>query len=259
MSVSVQNTEPSANSATKDCGANCGSRLVKKTAIFGLPRLLRRPLHERRGSQPLLQRGRWLPRPSERRTQGGEAEVEQVRSAGNPDRQERWLLRAQQRHEPGAGGECPDQLPEGDAGGGVNPAASPSRERVADRQCRVLSWRDDHERRDGEKRRRVREHLGALGERRRAARAAALLEVLLVVVLGDVERLRGLDHGHDRLAVAAGSVELGLRALGGGALALVLVEDDGAVLVADVPALPVQLRRVVLAPEGVEQLLVRHA
>jgi hypothetical protein len=34
-------------------------------------------------------------------------------------------------------------------------------------------------------------------------------------------------------------------------------EHDGAVLVTDVPALPVQLRRVVLAPEDVEQLLVR--
>src|SRR4029079_9412947 len=97
----------------------------------------------------------------------------------------------------------------------------------------------------------------ALGERRRAARAAALLEVLLVVVLGDVEGLRRLDHRDDRLAVAARRVYLALRLLGARALLLVLVEDDRAVLVSYVPALAVQLRRVVLAPEGLEQLLVR--
>ena len=44
ISVSAQKTAPSANSATNEpCGANCGSRLVKKTAIFGLPRLLSSP------------------------------------------------------------------------------------------------------------------------------------------------------------------------------------------------------------------------
>src|SRR5262249_17067357 len=48
-----------------------------------------------------------------------------------------------------------------------------------------------------------------------------------------------------------------LRALGSLALLLVVEEHRGPVLVADVPALPVPLRRVVLAPEDVEQLVVR--
>ena len=159
------------------------------------------PLDERRRSQPLLRRIR-LAGSRECRPQRGQAQVEQVRGARDPERHERGLPGVQQRREPGAGGQRPDELPEGDAGGSVDPAAPPPGERVADRQGGVLPGRDDHERRNGKERRRVREHLGALGEGRRAARAAALLEVLLVVVLGDVERLRGLDHRHDRLAVA---------------------------------------------------------
>jgi hypothetical protein len=47
--------------------------------------------------------------------------------------------------------------------------------------------------------------------------------------------------------VAARRVELGLGALGCGPLLVVVEEDDGAVLVADVPTLAVELRRVVLA------------
>src|SRR5439155_2024496 len=43
MSVMKQNTRPSASSAANDVPPNCGSRLVKNTAIFGFPRLLSRP------------------------------------------------------------------------------------------------------------------------------------------------------------------------------------------------------------------------
>jgi len=45
-SVSEQKRKPSARRATNDAlpaGTNCGRRLAKKTAIFGLPRLLRSP------------------------------------------------------------------------------------------------------------------------------------------------------------------------------------------------------------------------
>src|ERR671922_232475 len=46
-SVSAQNSNPSARSETKE-SPNCGSRLLKNTAIFGLPRLLRRPCRSSR-------------------------------------------------------------------------------------------------------------------------------------------------------------------------------------------------------------------
>src|SRR3954452_7272373 len=92
-------------------------------------------------------------------------------------------------------------------------------------------------------------------EPRRAGRAAALLEVLLVVVLRLVELLRVLDLRDDRFAVVR---LLGVaRGLRRGALLVVVDEDDAAVIVSDVPALAVQLRRVVLAPEDAEQVVVR--
>src|SRR6266540_285125 len=90
----------------------------------------------------------------------------------------------------------------------------------------------------------------------RAGRATALLEVLLVVVLRLVERLRWLDLRDDRSSPARLLVRL--RTEGCLPLLVVVDEDDGAVVVADVPTLAVQLRRIVLAPEHVEQLLVRH-
>src|SRR5207248_11642537 len=103
-------------------------------------------------------------------------------------------------------------------------------------------------------RRSLRDRLAQLD---RAARAAALLEVLLVVVLGRPERLGGNDLRHDRLAVPR---LLALaRRLGGRPLLLVVEEHHRAVLVADVPALTVALRRGVLAPEDVEQRVGRDA
>ena len=87
-----------------------------------------------------------------------------------------------------------------------------------------------------------------------AARAALLLEVLLVVVLGLVERLGRDDLGRHRL----GELRLDAR-LGRDRRLLLLgrVEvDRRAVLAADVRPLPVPLRGVVRAPEEVEQLVV---
>src|SRR5438045_1870391 len=91
-------------------------------------------------------------------------------------------------------------------------------------------------------------------ERGRAARAAALLQVLLVVVLRHVERPRRLELGHDRMRVPR--LLLCLRAHRHLLLLFVVEEDHGAVLVADVVALAIQLGRVVLGPEDAEQLLV---
>src|SRR5262249_30442272 len=80
--------------------------------------------------------------------------------------------------------------------------------------------------------------------------------VLLVVVLGDVEGLRRLDRGRDRAAVPLRDVELRLGSFRGLALVLVMEEDHGAVLIAEVPTLAVAVGRVWLVPERFEQLLV---
>src|SRR4029453_6257835 len=92
-------------------------------------------------------------------------------------------------------------------------------------------------------------------ECRRARRAPTLLEVLLVVILRLVERLGRLHLRHDR----RGPVRLLARLRAQRSLLLlgIVEEHDRAVLVADVPTLTVELRRIVLAPEHLEQLVVR--
>src|SRR4051812_36338552 len=88
-------------------------------------------------------------------------------------------------------------------------------------------------------------------EPRGAAGEAALLEVLLVVVLGLPERLGVLDLRHDRPRDAR------LDAVTGRfrrrSLCVVMDEDRRPVLVADIRPLAVQLRRIVLGPERGEQ------
>src|SRR5262245_15537896 len=91
-----------------------------------------------------------------------------------------------------------------------------------------------------------------------AAPEAPLLEVLLVVLLGAPERLRGLDRGGDRLPEAAALLEV-LLALPGDRLLLGRVEeDDRAVLLAEIGALAVELGGVVVLPEDAEEVLVLH-
>src|SRR5262249_50334057 len=113
---------------------------------------------------------------------------------------------------------------------------------------RALCLRDSHPARDA----RPAEPPGA----RRVLR-----EVLLVVVLGVVELARGGYLGRD-LAVA-GLRELALehlaRRLRGLGLRVIERVDRGAVLRPDVVALAHALRRVVVLPEQLEELLVaRH-
>ena len=85
---------------------------------------------------------------------------------------------------------------------------------------------------------------------------AALLQVLLVVILGLVEAAGGRDLGDDRAAEAAFVLQRLLRCLGGGLLLRRLEEDRAAVLLADVGALAIQRRRVVVLPEDGEQRVV---
>src|SRR5881398_1349112 len=84
-------------------------------------------------------------------------------------------------------------------------------------------------------------HAGQAGG---AAREAALLEVLLVVVLGLPERRRVLDRRRHRTGEPL--LDACARRLCGGALLRVVNEDDRPVLGADVRPLAVDLRRVVL-------------
>src|SRR3954469_19272994 len=85
---------------------------------------------------------------------------------------------------------------------------------------------------------------------------ATLLQILLVVLLGAVERLRGFDHGDD------GFIHLFLNILldplGGGFLLGRMEEDRRTILSSVVRSLAVELRRIVKLEEQTHQLLIRH-
>src|SRR6185503_20184149 len=99
---------------------------------------------------------------------------------------------------------------------------------------------------------------GDAGAAQAAVPVGVLGQVLLVVVLGVVERAGGRDLGGD-LAVAGGAQALGEELLGGLdglALGVVGVVGRGAVLAADIVALPHALGRVMALPEDAQDLLV---
>src|SRR5262245_22572733 len=83
-----------------------------------------------------------------------------------------------------------------------------------------------------------------------------LLVVVLVILLGIVERCRRHDLGLDRLLEALG--DLSLRCVRQGPLLLAVIVDRAAVLVAVVAELAILRQRVDVVPEHVEQLLVAH-
>src|SRR5207248_10870102 len=89
--------------------------------------------------------------------------------------------------------------------------------------------------------------------------AGVLLQVLLVVILGGPEGAGGDDLGDDLALPFAGAGDLVLDAFGGLSLLVVVVEDRGAVLRADVVTLAVEGRRVVHAEGVAEELLVAQA
>src|SRR5262245_37152245 len=85
-----------------------------------------------------------------------------------------------------------------------------------------------------------------------------LRQVLLVIVLGEIERRRVDDLGGDRTKAAALELLLvhRLRRLGGFALGVVIDIDAGAILRTNVVTLAHALGRIVAFPERLEQLVV---
>src|SRR4051794_32603765 len=85
---------------------------------------------------------------------------------------------------------------------------------------------------------------------------ATLLQILLVVLLGAIEGLRGFDHCDD------GFINLFLNilldALGSGFLLGRMKEDRRAILSSVVRSLAVELRRIVELEKQTHQLLIRH-
>ena len=90
----------------------------------------------------------------------------------------------------------------------------------------------------------------------RTVRLAALFQIALVIFFR-APKLRGrLDLGHDwSIKFAALSYFL-LRLFGRGFLFRRMIENHGAVLGADIRALSIQSRRIVVRPENVEELIV---
>src|SRR5215471_19709483 len=87
---------------------------------------------------------------------------------------------------------------------------------------------------------------------------ASLLQILLVIVLRPIELRGGNDLGGDGPPVTAALFEGLFRGDRGRLLSGTVKKDRGAVLSSDVRSLAVELRRVVLVPKDVEQLLVAH-
>src|SRR4051812_3954536 len=98
-------------------------------------------------------------------------------------------------------------------------------------------------------------HFG--GDHKRAVRLRRVVaEVLLVIILGRVERSGGPQFGDDRARPDLLGVELADGLLGGLALAVVMVEDDGAVLLTGVVALTVARGGVVDGEKDLQDLAV---
>src|SRR5262245_66290004 len=89
-----------------------------------------------------------------------------------------------------------------------------------------------------------------------AGAEAALLEILLVILFGAVERSRWLDHRHDGPPIATTLLLRLLRGVGCRLLLGRMVEDGRAILVADVWSLPVELCGGMVVPERHQQILV---
>src|SRR2546423_8206970 len=90
----------------------------------------------------------------------------------------------------------------------------------------------------------------------RAVRLAALFQIALVIFFRAPELRRGLDLGYDRPIESSALSYFLLRLFSSGFLFRRMIENHGTVLGADIRALPIQSRRIVVGPENVEELIV---
>src|SRR5262245_26201584 len=81
-------------------------------------------------------------------------------------------------------------------------------------------------------------------------------QVLLVIFLGPVKGRRGFDLGYDRAVKTAALFQLRALGFGGRFLRRRMIKDNRSILRTDVRSLAVARRRVMVAPENVEQLLI---
>src|SRR5712691_1225299 len=90
-----------------------------------------------------------------------------------------------------------------------------------------------------------------------AGRDAALLQVALVIFFGAIEDRRGHNLGDDPPVIAAGFFQLLLGSSRCGFLLGRVEENCGAVLCTPIGSLPVERGGIMVAPENIQQLIVR--
>src|SRR5579864_4318291 len=83
-------------------------------------------------------------------------------------------------------------------------------------------------------------------------------KVILVIVFSEIERRGGAKLGHDGIVPYLGSIQLANDLLGGRALLVTVVKNDGAVLCAHVVALPVSRGWIVNREENFQDIPVRR-
>lgn len=89
-------------------------------------------------------------------------------------------------------------------------------------------------------------------------RLAAFREVTLMIFLGTPEFRGQLDLGNDRSWKAAAHVDLIPGSFGRRFLFRRMIKNDRAILRADIGALPIQRRRIMIRPENIENLVVTY-
>jgi hypothetical protein len=151
VSVIEQNTRPSSSSVENDVPPNWGSRLVKKTAIFGLPRLLTTPWPNATRGLRFAREIECVCRPAaERSPERLQAEEDEVGGAGDLDGRKRRLRGPEDRGKPEARGERPERLARRDSRRREHAAPASTEQRVPSRQRRVLPRCNDHDGGDAE-------------------------------------------------------------------------------------------------------------
>ncbi len=171
---------PSVTSAANGgcwAGTNCGRKLVKKTAIFGLPRLLMSPCRSEIGvlePWPFRCRAAALaPEAAQRVQERSRPEIDEIQAADHPERDERGLRRSQDRGEADARCDRPHDEAGEDTEPRRHPAPPPAAERVPRNERHVRTGNDDQQRRDREEASKRCKRHGARLASRNASTAAA--------------------------------------------------------------------------------------